>query len=86
MKHRNIFWPSQREDSLYVRRFHHRYGPIKERAWLPKRMDSGKWIWLSIYYRIEHLRSADPRHNFVEVQLYSEKEYFLKRLADEISH
>ena len=59
--------------------------PVREGklwAWLPKRMSSGKVVFLSYYYFEEFLRSADPRHFFIRREEYSKKEYFLKKLSE----
>ncbi len=56
--------------------------PIREGkvwTWLPRRMSSGKLVFLSYYYFEEYLRNADPRHYFVKRIEYSKREYFIKK-------
>ncbi len=51
-------------------------------TYFPKQMDSGKWVWWGYYWSEEYLASVEPRHMWIRYTLYSEEEYFLKRLAE----
>jgi len=62
----------------WVNREHRRF------TFLPKRMTSGKLIWWNWYYCYEELRNVDPRHMWIREINYSEEEYFLHRLANDI--
>ena len=50
----------------------------------PKQMESGLYIWFSWYYSVETLINVDPRHKWYHVSDYSEREYFLRKLKDEV--
>lgn len=52
----------------------------KRWTYLPKKMSSGKWIWLSTYYYVEDTANADPRHMIMRIRLYSEPEWFLRKM------
>lgn len=67
-------------------RLAHHYGPVRLFAFTPKKMESEKWIWLSFYYKVDRLKSVDPRHNWIEEKYYSEKEWFIKKLQDDFPH
>jgi hypothetical protein len=56
--------------------------PTKKFAWLPKKMSSGKIVWLGWYWTERYLTSVDPRHNWIRVTLFSEWEYFVKKMSD----
>lgn len=56
--------------------------PRKKFTWFPKTMDSGKVVWFGWYWVEEYLQSVDPRHLWIKTTSYTEKEYFLKKIAD----
>ena len=47
-------------------------------------MESGKLVWFGWYYVYEQYMSVEPRHRFVLTKLYTEREWFLKKLSDDI--
>lgn len=60
--------------------------PRKVYAWLPKRMDSGVIVWFDYYWIEAYMASVEPRHMWLRTLLYTEREYFIKKLSDEISY
>ena len=55
--------------------------PRKLFTWFPKRMSSGSIVWFGYYWVEEYLASVDPRHLWIRSTLYSEEEYFLKKIS-----
>lgn len=51
-------------------------------TWIPKRMSSGSIVWFGYYWVEEYLASVEPRHMWLRETLYSEPEYFLKKLSE----
>lgn len=56
-------------------------GARREWTWIPKRMASGSVVWFNYYYVEEQYLSVEPRHRWIIETLYTEKEWFLKRLS-----
>lgn len=56
--------------------------PRKEFTWFPKRMTSGTIVWFGWYWIEEYLASVDPRHLWIRRTLFSEQEYFWKKMSD----
>jgi hypothetical protein len=60
----------------------HRHAPIKCFTWFPKRMTSGKLVLVGTYYQVvTNIRSADPRHLWIDSEFYTEAELFLIKLS-----
>ena len=60
-----------------------KHKPIKLFTWFPKRMTSGTLVYFGTYYQVATwIRSADPRHMWIDSDLYTEKELFVKKLSN----
>jgi hypothetical protein len=55
--------------------------PKRVFTWFPKKMNSGSIVWFGYYWVEEYLASVDPRHLWINTIAYTEREYFLKKLA-----
>jgi hypothetical protein len=55
--------------------------PKRVFTWFPKKMNSGSIVWFGYYWVEEYLASVDPRHLWINTTAYTEREYFLKKLA-----
>jgi hypothetical protein len=51
-------------------------------AWIPCRSTSGSLIWFSHYYVEKRFTNVEPKHRWVNVIVYTEWEYFWKRMGD----
>jgi hypothetical protein len=51
-------------------------------AWIPKRVTSGKLVWLKHYWHVRVYTNVEPKHKWVMDHYYTEWEYFLKKLSD----
>ena len=54
--------------------------PIKQFAWFPKRMTDGTIALFCYYYVNVHVKSADPKHMWMDFTYLTEKDYFLDKL------
>jgi len=51
-------------------------------AWVPKKVDSGKVVWLSYYYYIKRYTNVEPKHKWIVEKTYTEWEYFISKLTN----
>lgn len=55
-------------------------------AWAPKRVSSGKLVWLTHYWYVRRYTNVEPKHKWIVENTYTQWEYFIKKMSNDHKH
>lgn len=63
--------------------FSHTVTEDRKFAWIPIKTDSGHLLWLRHYYYVEKYFAVLDTYRMLNTYIYTEEEFFIKKLANE---